>query len=72
MQERLRALGLVKKPVTEREKQRLQQERRTDEIARLMRRHDRTKLYSRSAACGSWARVRSGELGQEATLAQVS
>lgn len=45
MQERLRALGLVKRPVTEREKQRLERERRAEEMARLMRRYDRAKLY---------------------------
>lgn len=38
MQERLLALGLVKKPVSERE-------RRRDEHARLMRRYDRAALY---------------------------
>jgi hypothetical protein len=38
MQERLLALGLVKKPVSERE-------RRRDELARLMRRYDRAALY---------------------------
>ena len=38
MQERLLALGLVKQPVSERE-------RRRDELARLMRRYDRAALY---------------------------
>ncbi len=38
MQERLLGLGLVKKPVSERERQR-------EERARLMRRYDRTALY---------------------------
>lgn len=38
MKERLLALGLVKKPVSERE-------RRRDEVARLMRRYDRAALY---------------------------
>jgi hypothetical protein len=38
MQERLLALGLVKKPVSERE-------RRRDEVARLMQRYDRGVLY---------------------------
>ncbi|OGL17563.1 MAG: hypothetical protein A3F92_09165 [Candidatus Rokubacteria bacterium RIFCSPLOWO2_12_FULL_71_22] len=45
MQERLRALGLVKKPITEREKQRLERERRAEEIERLMCRYDRAALY---------------------------
>ena len=45
MQERLRALGLAKKPVTEREKQRLEREKRAEETARLMRRYDRRALY---------------------------
>jgi hypothetical protein len=45
MQERLRALGLVKKPVTEREKQQLERERRAEEMARLMHRYDRAALY---------------------------
>lgn len=38
MQERLLALGLVKKPVSERERQR-------DELARLTSRYDRAALY---------------------------
>jgi hypothetical protein len=45
MQERLRAVGLVKKPVTEREKQQLERERRAEEAARLMRQYDRASLY---------------------------
>jgi len=45
MQERLRALGLVKKPVTEREKQQVERERRAEEAARLMRQYDRETLY---------------------------
>lgn len=45
MQERLRALGLLKKPVTEREKQRFERERRAEEAARLMCRYDRETLY---------------------------
>jgi hypothetical protein len=45
MQERLRALGLVKKPVTEREKQRIERERRAEETARLTCRYDRETLY---------------------------
>lgn len=38
MQERLLALGLLKKPVSERERQR-------DELGRLMSRYDRSALY---------------------------
>ena len=45
MEERLRALGLVKKPVTEREKQRFERDRRIEEAARLMCRYDRETLY---------------------------
>jgi hypothetical protein len=45
MQQRLLALGLVKKPVTEREKRRIVCEKRADEIARLMNRYDRGALY---------------------------
>jgi hypothetical protein len=45
MQQRLLALGLVKKPVTEREKRRIVREKRADEIARLMSRYDRGALY---------------------------
>jgi hypothetical protein len=45
MQERLRALGLVKKPVTEREKQQVERERRAEEAARLMGQYDRETLY---------------------------
>jgi ankyrin repeat protein len=45
MQERLRALGLVKKPVTEREKQQRERERRAEQAARLMREYDRGALY---------------------------
>lgn len=45
MQERLRALGLVKKPVTEREKQQFERARRAEERARLMREYDRGALY---------------------------
>lgn len=45
MQERLRALGLVKKPVTEREKQQVEREKRAEEMARLVCRYDRAKLY---------------------------
>jgi hypothetical protein len=47
MQERLRAVGLVKKPVTEREKQRRERERRAEETARLMCQYDRGALYER-------------------------
>jgi hypothetical protein len=45
MQERLRAMGLAKKPVTEREKQRVERERHAEEAAWLMRRYDRGALY---------------------------
>jgi hypothetical protein len=45
MQERLRAIGLVKKPVTELEKQQVERERRAAEAARLMRQYDRETLY---------------------------
>jgi len=45
MQERLRALGLVKKPITEREKQRVERERRAEEAVRLLCRYDRETLY---------------------------
>src|SRR6185295_20315681 len=45
MQERLRAVGLVKKPVTEREKQQVERQRRAEETARLMRQYDRETLY---------------------------
>ena len=45
MQQRLLALGLVKKPVTEREKRRIVCEKRADEIARLMSGCDRGALY---------------------------
>ncbi len=47
MQQRLLALGLVKKPVTEREKRRVERERRVDACARLMRRYDRVALYEK-------------------------
>jgi hypothetical protein len=45
MQERLRAVGLVKKPVTEREKQQVERQRCAEETARLMRQYDRETLY---------------------------
>jgi hypothetical protein len=45
MQERLRTLGLVKKPVTQREKQQVERERRAEEAARLMCQYDRETLY---------------------------
>jgi hypothetical protein len=45
MQERLRGLGLVKKPVTEREKQQRQRQRHAEEAARLMCQYDRETLY---------------------------
>ncbi len=45
MQERLRALGLVKKPITEREKRQAERERRADEVARLKINYDRAALY---------------------------
>ena len=45
MQERLRTVGFVKKPVTEREKQQVEHQRRTEETARLMRQYDRGTLY---------------------------
>jgi hypothetical protein len=45
MQERLRAVGLVKKPVTEREKHQVERQRRAGETARLMRQYDRETLY---------------------------
>ncbi len=45
MQRRLRALGLVKKPVTEREKLRQEHARRAHETARLLSRYDRAALY---------------------------
>ena len=45
MQRRLRALGLVKKPVTQREKQQIERERCAEETARLMRYYDRAALY---------------------------
>ncbi len=45
MQERLRAVGLVKKPVTEREKQQRERERCAEEAARLMCQYDREALY---------------------------
>jgi len=47
MQERLRAVGLVKKPVTEREKQGRERERLAEEKARLMCQYDREALYER-------------------------
>jgi hypothetical protein len=47
MQERLRAVGLVKKPATEREKQRRERERRAEETARLMCQYDSGALYER-------------------------
>jgi len=47
MQKRLRVLGTVKKPVTEREKQTTQRQRGADEAASLMCRHDREALYDR-------------------------
>ena len=45
MLERLRGLELVKKPVTEREKQQRERERRVEEAARLMCQYDRETLY---------------------------
>jgi hypothetical protein len=45
MQQRLLELGLVRKPVTEREKRRIVREKRAEEIARLMSRYDRGALY---------------------------
>lgn len=45
MLERLRALGFLKKAVTEREKQQLERQRRAEETARLMRQYDRGTLY---------------------------
>jgi hypothetical protein len=45
MQARLRGVGLVKKPVTEREKQQLERQRRAEETARLTRLYDRGTLY---------------------------
>jgi hypothetical protein len=45
MQQRLLALGLVKKPVTEREKRQAERKRQADEVARLMSRYDRATLY---------------------------
>ncbi len=38
-------MGLAKKPVTEREKQRVERERQAEEAERLMRRYDRRALY---------------------------
>jgi hypothetical protein len=46
MQERLAAAGLLKKPVTEREKQQVERQRRAEETARLMRQYDRGTLYA--------------------------
>jgi hypothetical protein len=45
MQERLRAVGHVKKPVTEREKRKIERERLAEEAARLIRQYDRGPLY---------------------------
>ena len=45
MQERLLAYGLVKKPVTERERRQEEVAGRQREVARLSRRHDRQALY---------------------------
>jgi hypothetical protein len=45
MQHRLLALGLMKKPISEREKRRVERERRADEVARLMQHYDRVALY---------------------------
>jgi hypothetical protein len=50
MPERLRALGLVKKPVTEREKQQRQRQRHAEEAARLMCQYDRETLYGQVSA----------------------
>jgi hypothetical protein len=44
-QERLLSLGLVKKPITEREKQAVERERQIVEFARLMTCYDREALY---------------------------
>lgn len=51
MQERLLALGLLKKPVSERERRTEERERRREERARLVRRYDRKALYEQV-----WAR----------------
>lgn len=45
MQQRLLALGLVKKPVSEREKRYAERKRHADEVARLMTQYDRATLY---------------------------
>ncbi len=45
MQERLLALGLLKKPVSERERRREERERRREARARVLRRYDRAALY---------------------------
>src|SRR5262249_30380885 len=45
MREKLRTLGLMMKPVAEREKQRLERERRAEKRARLMQRYTRGALY---------------------------
>lgn len=38
-------MGLVNKPVTEREKQQVERQKRAEETARLMRQYDRGTLY---------------------------
>lgn len=45
MQKRLLGLGLVKKPVSEREKRQAERKKQADEVARLMSRYDRATLY---------------------------
>ncbi|MDJ8954113.1 hypothetical protein PTM75_15140, partial [Clostridium perfringens] len=42
---RLVSLGLYKKPVTEREKKKIEREKRTSEIKILLQKYDRKKLY---------------------------
>ena len=45
MQQRLLALGLVKKPVSEQEKRQAERKRQAGELARLITRYDRATLY---------------------------
>jgi len=47
MQEKLIAYGIIKKPVTERERRREEVARRQCEVARLSHRYDRKGLYDR-------------------------
>ena len=47
MQQRLLALGLVKKPMSEREKHQAERKRRADEVERLISRYDRATVYER-------------------------